>query len=118
MSQLLEGLEGTLCHMDDVLVFGATQAQHDARLMAVLERLHRSGLTLNTKCEFSKRQVKFLGQVVDGDGVRADPDKVRALTHMTEPKNVTEVRCFSALWHTWGNISQTSQKDQSLSETS
>lgn len=70
MSQLLEGLEGTLCHMDDVLVFWARQTQHDVCLMAMLQRLHRSGLTLNTKCEFSdERQVKCLGQVVDGEGL-------------------------------------------------
>ena len=29
---ILEGLGGILCHMDDVLVYGTNQMEHDARL--------------------------------------------------------------------------------------
>ena len=46
MSQILEGLDGVLCQMDDVLVYGDTQAQHDTRLLAVLGRLQEAGVTL------------------------------------------------------------------------
>lgn len=60
-SQILEGLNGVLCQMDDVLVYGNTQAQHDTRLLAVLGRLQEAGVTLRgEKCEFSKEHVKFL----------------------------------------------------------
>ncbi|KAL7861742.1 hypothetical protein SRHO_G00131830 [Serrasalmus rhombeus] len=59
MTQLLEGLEGVLCQMDDVLIWGATQQQHDERLRATLSRLQEAGVTLNEKCEFSKSQIKF-----------------------------------------------------------
>lgn len=56
MSQILEGLDGVLCQMDDVLVYGDTQAQHDTRLLAVLGRLQEAGVTLRgEKCEFSDR---------------------------------------------------------------
>ena len=37
MSALLEGLEGVVCQMDDVLVYGKDKAEHDARLKQVLE---------------------------------------------------------------------------------
>ena len=30
MKRILEGLEGTVCHMDDILVFGADQAEHNS----------------------------------------------------------------------------------------
>ncbi|KAI4905796.1 hypothetical protein NFI96_024894, partial [Prochilodus magdalenae] len=46
MSRILEGLDGVMCQMDDVLVFGDTQAQHDTRLSAVLERLQEAGAVL------------------------------------------------------------------------
>ena len=60
MSQILEGLDGVLCQMDDVLVYGDTQAQHDTRLLAVLGRLQEAGVTLSgEKCEFSKSQLNF-----------------------------------------------------------
>ncbi|XDV25073.1 hypothetical protein PO909_029054 [Leuciscus waleckii] len=87
MSQILEGLDGVLCQMDDVLVYGDTQAQHDTRLLAVLGRLQEAGVTLRgEKCEFSKSHIKFLGQIIDAAGVRADPNKVRAVTDMEEQK--------------------------------
>ena len=39
MSHILEGLEGVVCHMDDVLVHAPTQNLHDACLRAALQRL-------------------------------------------------------------------------------
>ena len=54
MDQELVGLEGVVCHMDDILVIGRNQAEHDQRLASVLDRIAKSGLTLNPdKCKFS-----------------------------------------------------------------
>lgn len=63
MSQMLAGLPGTVCMMDDILVYGATQEEHDNHLRKVLQRLQDSGMTLNPK--FSCNRVKFLGHIVD-----------------------------------------------------
>nr|XP_049586080.1 uncharacterized protein K02A2.6-like [Syngnathus scovelli]XP_049586090.1 uncharacterized protein K02A2.6-like [Syngnathus scovelli]XP_049586092.1 uncharacterized protein K02A2.6-like [Syngnathus scovelli]XP_049586103.1 uncharacterized protein K02A2.6-like [Syngnathus scovelli] len=92
MSQILDGLDGVLCQMDDVLILGATQEEHDRRLHAALTRLQDAGVTLNDKCEFSKSTIKFLGQIVVASGVSADPDKVKAVSTMREPRNITETR--------------------------
>ncbi len=95
MCDILAGLGGVVGLVDDVLVHGKTQAEHDERLMAVLERISKSGLTLNReKCEFSKTSIKFLGQVIDATGVRPDPEKVRAIQGMEPPSNITELRRF------------------------
>ena len=60
MSKILNGLPGVLCMMDDILVHGITQQEHDQRLMAVLERLHKANVTLNKeKCQFSRHSVTF-----------------------------------------------------------
>ncbi|RXN37994.1 hypothetical protein ROHU_001525 [Labeo rohita] len=83
--------------MDDILVFGASQTEHDQRLFAVLKKLQKGGVTLNQKCEFSKKSVKFLGQILDESGVQADPEKVWAITHMSEPTNTSEMRRFMDL---------------------
>ena len=95
MSEILSDLEGVVCMMDDVLVHGQTSEEHDKRLEKVLQRLQEAGLTLNKqKCHFSQTQVKFLGQIIDGDGVHPDPDKVRAIQEFYQPKNVSDVRRF------------------------
>jgi len=62
MNQILLGLEGVESNIDDVLVHGKDQQQHDERLEAVLKRLLEAGVTLNLdKCVFSIKQVTVPG---------------------------------------------------------
>lgn len=42
MSEVLEGLEGVVCHIDDVLVWGRNQEKHEARLHATLQKIPKS----------------------------------------------------------------------------
>ena len=95
MQRILEGLPGVECQTDDIIVYGANQAEHNERLEAVLIRLQEANVTLNgEKCEFSKATVKFLGQLVGKEGIRADPGKVFAVKHMAEPTDIHELRRF------------------------
>ena len=106
MTQTLEGLDGVLCHMDDVLVFGQDKKQHDDRLGKVLKRLESAGVTLNrSKCEFNRSSVTFLGHLIDCKGIRADPDKTAAIQDMERPKNLTELRRFMGMTNQLGKFS-------------
>ena len=70
MCKILDGLPGVLCMIDDVLVHGKNQIEHDQKLRAVLDRLRTANVTLNkAKCEFSKDSVKFLNQIIDQSGI-------------------------------------------------
>jgi len=54
MNTILSGLNGVLCWMDDVLMFGSYQKEHDTRLKVVLGRWESAGVILNPKkCKFS-----------------------------------------------------------------
>ena len=107
MSKILEGLEGVLCLMDDILVFGGNAAEHDERLKAVLTQIAAAGATLNpTKCEFSKSKLKFLGHIIDQQGIRADPDKTTAIIEMKPPSNVPELRRFMGMVNQLGKFSK------------
>ena len=92
--------------MDDVLVFGRDQAEHDARLTAVLKRIESAGVTLNPdKCEFSRRKLIFLGHLIDGTGVQADPEKTSAIREMKPPTTVSELRRFMGMVNQLGKFS-------------
>ena len=79
--------------MDDILVHGKSQEEHDATLKMVLTRLQTAGLTLNTeKCQFSKTSLKFLGHIIDRSGVRPDPDKISAIQRIKPPTCVSDLR--------------------------
>ena len=111
MSGMLEGIPGVLCMMDDVLVHGKTQKDHDERLTLVLSRLQAAGVTLNQeKCKFSQTSVRFLGHVVDHTGIQPDPEKIAAITHVRTPKNVGDIRRFL------GMINQLSKFSPNLAE--
>ena len=65
MSMALEGLDGVACLIDDILVHGSTQEEHNRRLLATLEWLQKCHITLNReKCVFSSNTVHFLGHVI------------------------------------------------------
>ena len=89
----LEGVEGVLCHMDYVLVFGTTAEEHDQRLERVLQRLSSSGLTLNRdKCKFKVTSIEFLGHQISESGITSAQDKVEAVLQMCSPSNSKELK--------------------------
>ena len=61
----------------------------------MLEHLEKYNLCLNpAKCVFGLRQIKWLGYMVRGKGLQADPDKVAAIACMAVPANVIDVLSF------------------------
>lgn len=118
MSEILSGIPGVVCIMDDILVHGKTQQEHDQRLHEVLERMQAAGATLNAeKCQFSKESVKFLGHVVDPTGIRPDPDKVTAIRRVRTPANVGDGRRFLGMVNQMSKFSPNlAEETQSLRE--
>lgn len=116
MAEVVEGLEGVICHVDDLLVWGQDQEQHDLRPHAVLQRLEDAGITLNAgKWELSKEKVVFLGHIISVEGIHPDPTKTEAITEMKVPTNVMELRSFLGMVNQLGRfIPQLSDKDKSL----
>ena len=95
ISEVLEGSEEPVCMMDDVLVYGNFVEEHDRRLKVTMQKLQVAKLTLNEeKCEFALSSVEFLGNIINSEGIRADPKKIEAILEMEPPKDVTELRRF------------------------
>lgn len=87
-SQVVEGIDGALCQMDDILVFGKTTEEHYMHLEATLHKLQEANLTLNEeKCEFPKPSKEYLGSIIDSEGVLVNPKKVEAILKTETPKD-------------------------------
>jgi hypothetical protein len=91
--------------MDDILIFGSDQAEHDRRLRDVLQRLVSAGITLNKeKCQFSRSEVSFLGQTLGSQGIKADTEKIAAINELPEPQDVHELRRFMGMVNQLGKF--------------
>ncbi|XP_027166642.1 uncharacterized protein LOC113766677 [Coffea eugenioides] len=80
-------------YVDDMLVKSRTQEQFINDLREIFDVLRSSRMRLNPKkCTFGVRSGKFLGYMISKDGVRANPDKVKAIMDMAPPRNIKEVQ--------------------------
>src|SRR6266511_361126 len=44
------------------------------------------------KCEFAKKELKFLGHIISRKGIRTDPEKIEKMVNIGSPKNLKELR--------------------------
>ena len=65
MNQNFGDLPGVETDIDDILVWGSSNEEHNRRLEAVLQRCLKIGLTLNReKCKFGVSEVTYLGHTI------------------------------------------------------
>lgn len=98
MDQLLNGLPGVKCYLDDIIITGSNHREHLTNLDWVLERLRDKGLRCKkSKCHCMQSSVEYLGHVLDANEVHTTPSKQRAIAEARAPSNVTELRSFLGL---------------------
>lgn len=80
-------------YIDDIIVWGKTQKEHDEALKKVLEAARQNGIKFNlNKCTFSKTEVKFMGHNINKDGIKVDYSFVKAIKEFPTPKNKKDVQ--------------------------
>ena len=93
MTELLREKENAEAIMDDIIIHGKANDDHDLHLKEVFQTVGQSGLKLNKeKCEIGKSKIKFFGRMISGDGIGADPEKVKAIVDLRPPTNVHELK--------------------------
>ncbi|KFD51889.1 hypothetical protein M513_07218 [Trichuris suis] len=98
METLLQGIPGVKPYLDDILITGRSEREHDCRLDQVLKVLADNGLRLNKeKCSFGAEEMEFLGFRVTKAGVRPTEDKLRAIREASPPKDVKQLQAFLGL---------------------
>lgn len=97
MEGVLEGIRDECCapYLEDVLCYSTSFDDHISHLRQVLSRMREHGIKLRpNKCELFKREVRYLGQLVSGEGVKIDPQDLAAVIALKEkePHTVGEVK--------------------------
>ena len=79
--------------IDDILIYFKTQKEHEEHLRIVLHILKEKHLYAKLeKCDFWLKEVKFLGYVINENGMTVDPKKVEAILSQEWLKTVIEIR--------------------------
>ncbi len=105
MDQLLAGIDGVIAYLDDIIIVGKSETDHQEKLDAVLQRINDWGLRLRPdKCALHMSEIKFLGTVVNKDGISTDPTKVNAIDQMTTPTDISSLRSFLGFVNYYGKF--------------
>ena len=67
-------------YLDDILIYSETPQKHEEHLRKVLDVLEKHKFYCKMKkCSFFKTSTKFLGHVIDSNGLHIDDNKVKAV---------------------------------------
>jgi hypothetical protein len=85
-------------YLDDIIVSTPDFETHLNILRVVFDNLKKAGLTLKeSKCEFCKPELRYLGYVVNRQGLNVDSAKVSAVVDIPQPKGIRDVRRLIAM---------------------
>ena len=97
MDAVLAGLKWKtlLVYLDDIIVFSSSFDRHIKDLHDAFIRIREANLRLKAnKCSLFSSELKYLGFIVSREGIRPNPDKVKAILNMPAPNCATEARSF------------------------
>ncbi|CAC5426704.1 unnamed protein product [Mytilus coruscus] len=85
--------------VDDILIYGEGDTEekaiddHDRKFRALMERCRERNLKLNKeKLKLKLKEVRFIGHLVTSEGLKPDPEKIRAVMDMPKPTDFSGIR--------------------------
>jgi hypothetical protein len=87
-----------LVFFDDILIYSKSWEDHVQHVDKVLQLLKEKQLYAKpSKCFFGVKEVEYLGHIVSHEGVKVDPNKIKAMMDWPIPKTLKNLRGFLGL---------------------
>jgi hypothetical protein len=87
-----------LVFFDDILIYSKSWEDHVRHVDKVLQLLKEQQLYAKpSKCFFGVKEVEYLGHIVSHEGVKVDPNKIKAMMDWSIPKTLKNLRGFLGL---------------------
>lgn len=94
-TEIFGGIDGVVIYLDDILVMGKSLEEHNRNLNAVMKLARENNAKFNEKkLQYAVREARYIGHVFSKDGIRNDPNRIRAITEMKAPVNIKELQRF------------------------
>ena len=95
IDQVLQGIPGVVCRVDDILITGPNDTTHMDRLKEVITRLEAAGFKCRVdKCKFMQPSVVYIGHEISKHGIRPLHSKVDTLLQAKYPDNLSQLVSF------------------------
>ena len=95
MDQVLNGLDGVVCRVDDIAITGPNDEVHMKRVREVVNRLEAAGFRCRMeKCVFMAETIVFLGYEISKHGIKPKTCKVETLRKAPYPENQSQLISF------------------------
>nr|CAD2199249.1 unnamed protein product [Meloidogyne enterolobii] len=108
MDQVLTGINGAFCYLDDVIIASRSIKEHNEILRKVFTKIQDFGLKIQPeKCKFLQSEIKFLGHVITSKGISPDPKRSEAIHKMPAPHDISSLRSFLGALNYYGKFIKT-----------
>lgn len=105
MDKILAGIDHVFIYFDDILVSTSSRQEHIEALTQIFDRFQKYNVKINeSKCQFFKDRVEYLGHTLSSDGIRPLSNKVECIMSAPTPTNVTELKSFLGLLNYYGKF--------------
>ena len=90
----LQGLDGFVKLVDDILVFSDNLESLLEKTRAILSRCRENGITISQRKMQVGTEIPFAGYVLGKDGIKPDPKRIEAIMALQPPTDVSKLRSF------------------------
>ncbi|KAF9762014.1 Retrovirus-related Pol polyprotein from transposon [Nosema granulosis] len=88
MNEKLSNLNFVKVFVDDILIFSKSPEEHVEHIETVLSTLNREGVSINfEKSSFMKTEVKYLGKIINSEGIKPDISTIFKIENDLNQKN-------------------------------
>ena len=87
-----------MAYLDNIIIFSKNDAEHLKYIEIIFQKLKAAGLKLKeSKCDFFKREIYYLGHFISVDGLQPLPEKLESIRNMLKPRSPKEIKQFLGL---------------------
>ena len=98
INEVLVPFDFAFGYLDDILIYSPDVATHLKHIEMIFQRLTEVGLKFKMeKCSFLKKHIQYLSQIVYGDGIKPEPEKLPSIQRMPCPYTPKKVKQFPGL---------------------
>lgn len=98
MEHILIKCDGTVNFINDIIIFGCNEDEHDRRLQNTLKTLKDNNVLLNhDKCVYKVNKIEFLGHELSAQGVIPLKKYINNIQTFRAPNTIEELQSFLGL---------------------